>query len=155
MWSWNPNSPLFSKRHCWWMCLQICHHRNQETGNRIPILSNTLHIYEKWACVWYLLEVAPKGALMPNWTVCSCVRACVTLENLFTPHLVVRLSPRAEIWYVCVPSINDDVQILTFPWFNNNRNFQNSRFLYGDYFKFWKRLLLFPNRLHIDYQAGL
>ena len=50
---------------------------------------------------------------------------------LFTPYLVVELSPSAEIWCVYVTSINDGTQILTFLGIHNNRYFQNSRFLCG------------------------
>ena len=70
------------------------------------------------------------------------VRACVRTSRwkiLFTPYLVVELSPSAEIWCVYVTSINDGTQILTFLGIDNNRDFQNSRFFCGefDYFKSW------------------
>ena len=53
-------------------------------------------------------------------------------EILFTPYLVVELSSSAEIWCVYVTSINDGTQILAFPGINNNHDFRNSRFFYGD-----------------------
>ena len=77
-----------------------------------------------------------KGALTPNWDgVRTCVRACVRKsrwEKLFTPYLVVELSPGAEIWCVYVTSINNGNHILTFLGIDNNRNFQNSRFFCGN-----------------------
>jgi len=48
----------------------------------------------------------------------------------------VELSPTAENWRMHVTRINDDVQILTIPGNNDNRDFQNSRFFLGfDCFK--------------------
>ena len=72
-----------------------------------------------------------EGALTPNW---DDVRTYVRTSRwkiLFTPYLVVELSPSAEIWYVYVTSINDGTEILTFLGIHNNRDFQNSRFLSG------------------------
>ena len=66
---------------------------------------------------------------------CSYVRACVRAsrwKKMFTPYLVVELSPSAEIWCVYVTSINDGTQILTFLGIHNIRDFQNSRFFRGD-----------------------
>ena len=65
----------------------------------------------------------------------SCVRAYVRTSRrkiLFTPYLVVELSPNTEIWCVYVTSINDDTQILTFLVIDNNRDFQKSGFFYGN-----------------------
>ena len=56
----------------------------------------------------------------------ACVRACVRASRwkiLFTPYLVVELSPSAKIWCVYVTSISDGTQILTFLGINNNRDF--------------------------------
>ena len=61
------------------------------------------------------------------------VRTQVRWKILFPPYLVVELSPRAEIWCVSVTSINDGTQILTFLGIDNNRDFQNCRFLYGNW----------------------
>ena len=74
-----------------------------------------------------------KGALTPNWTVF--VRTCVRASRwkiLFTPYLVVQLSPSAKIRCVYVTSINGGTQILTFLKIHNNRDFQNSRFFCGN-----------------------
>ena len=63
------------------------------------------------------------------------VRACVHTSRwkiLFTPYLVIELSPSAEIWCAYVTSTNDGTQILTFLGIHNNRDFQNSRFFGGD-----------------------
>ena len=67
------------------------------------------------------------------------VRACVCAyvrrsrwKILFTPYLVVELSPSAEIWYVHVTGINDGTQIVTFLGIHNNRNFMNSGYLCGN-----------------------
>ena len=65
----------------------------------------------------------------------TCVRACgrtLRWKILFTPYLVVEVSPSAEIWCVYVTSINDGTQILTFLGIHNSRYFQNSRFLCGN-----------------------
>ena len=51
---------------------------------------------------------------------------------LFTPYLMVELSPSAKIWCVYVTSITDGTRILTFLGIHNNRDFLNSRFFYGD-----------------------
>ena len=63
------------------------------------------------------------------------VRAYVRTSRwkiLFTPYLVVVLSPSAEIRCVYVTSINDGTQILTFLGIHNNHDFLNSRFFSGD-----------------------
>ena len=63
----------------------------------------------------------------------TCVRTYVChVGKLFTPCLVVELSSCAENMCMHVTSINVVVQILTLPGINNNRDFQNSRFIYGD-----------------------
>ena len=70
---------------------------------------------------------------MPNWTVF--VRTYVRASRwkiLFTPYLVVELSPSAEIWCVYATRINDGTQFLTFLGINNNRYFQNSRSFCGN-----------------------
>ena len=81
-----------------------------------------------------------KVALTPNWTVFvrtyarTNVRTYVRASRwkiLFTPYLVVDLSPSAEIWYVDVTCFNDGTQILTFLGIHNNRDFLNSRFAVG------------------------
>ena len=51
---------------------------------------------------------------------------------LFTPYLVVELSPSAEIWRGYVTGIHDGTQILTFLGIHNNRDFQSSRFFSGN-----------------------
>ena len=61
----------------------------------------------------YLEILAPKEHLRLTG-LCSYVRTCVTLENIFTPYLVVELSPSAEIRCVYVTSIKDGTQTLTF-----------------------------------------
>ena len=71
--------------------------------------------------------IAPKEHLRLTG-LCSYVR----WKILITPYLVVELSPSAEIWCVYVTSINGGTQILTFLRIDKNRDFQNSRFLYGD-----------------------
>ena len=106
-----------------------------------------------------VLNYCYKGALTPSWDeVRTCVRAylrvygrtCVTLEKLFTPYLVVEQSPSAKIWCLHVTSINDGAQILAFPGFNNNRDFQNSIFQRGfDCFKFGMALIV--GYLQIDH----
>ena len=76
---------------------------------------------------------------------------------LFTPYLVVELSPSAEIWCVCVcmcvyvTSINDGTQILTFLGIHNNRDFLNSRFFCGNLIILNPELhwFLFPDRLQL------
>ena len=78
-----------------------------------------------------ILAVCSKGTLIPNW---DDVRTYVRMSHwtiLFTPYLVVELSPSAEIWCVYVTSINDGAQILTFLGIHNTRDFQNSRFSVG------------------------
>ena len=60
------------------------------------------------------------------------VRATSRWKILFTPYLVVELSPSAEILCVHVTSISDGTQILTFLGIDNNRYFQNSRFFCGN-----------------------
>ena len=86
-------------------------------------------------------QICSKGALTPNWTVFvrtyvrAYVRACVRTSRwkiLFTPHLVVQLSPCAEIRCVYATSINDGTQILTILGIHNNRDFLKSRFFCGN-----------------------
>ena len=63
----------------------------------------------------------------------------------------MQLSPRAEIWCMYVTSSNDGTQILAFPGINNNRDFPNSRFFYGDLIVLNSELqwFLFPDRSHL------
>ena len=84
----------------------------------------------------------------------TCARAYVRTSRwkiLFTPYLVVELSVKAEIWYMYVTSFNDGTQILTFPGSNNNHDFQNSRFFYGDLIvlNYEWHCFIFPDRLHL------
>ena len=72
------------------------------------------------------------------------VRACVRTSRwkiLFTPYLVVELSPSSEFWCVHVTSINDGTQILTFLGIHNDHDFLNSRFFCGN-------LIFFNPELH-------
>ena len=79
--------------------------------------------------------IAPKEHLRPTGMmfVRTCVRTYVRMSRwkIFTPYLVVGLSPCAEIWCVLVTSINDGIQILTFLGIHNNRDFLNFRFFVG------------------------
>ena len=70
----------------------------------------------------------------------ECVRACVRHAGKnTTPYLV---SPRAEILYVYIISINDGTRILTPPGINNNGDSGRHEFLRGiDWFKFWIALI--------------
>ena len=65
------------------------------------------------------------------------------LGQLFTPYLVVELSPSDEIWHVYVTSINDGTQILTFLGIDNNLNFQKSRFFCGNLIILYLRCIVF------------
>ena len=113
-------------------------------GNLI-ILNPELHWFSFWDR-WHLLHsfpescthsqvkrIAPKEHLHP--TGMMFVRAYVCTSRwkiLFTPYLVVELSPSAKIWCVYVTSISDGTQILTFLKIDNNHDFQNSRFFCGN-----------------------
>ena len=93
-------------------------------------------MYCEWCCTGLDQNNCSKGALTPNWDdvrtyVRTCVRTCVRTSRwkiLFTPYLVVELSPSAEIRCVYVTSINDGTQILIFLGIQHNRDFQKSRF---------------------------
>ena len=85
---------------------------------------------------------------------CSCVRTYVLTSRwkiLFTPYLVIELSPSAETWCVYVTSINDGTQILTFLEIHNNRDFLNTRFFCGYLIilNHELHLFLFSDRLHL------
>ena len=77
-----------------------------------------------------------KGTITPSCAVFvrAHVRLCVHTsrwKKLFTPFLVVELSPRAESWYMYVTSISDGSQILIFPGINNNHDLQNFDCFHG------------------------
>ena len=77
-------------------------------------------------------QIAPKEHLRP--TGMMFVRTYVRTSRwkiLFSPYLVVELSPSAEIRCGYVTSINDGTQILTFLGIHNYRDFQNSLFFCG------------------------
>ena len=73
----------------------------------------------------FSVGIAPKEHLRLTGLcsyVCTYVRA-PRWKISFTPYLVVELSPSAEIRCMCVTSINDGAQILTFLGIHNNRDF--------------------------------
>ena len=80
-------------------------------------------------------HLRPTGMMFVRTYVRTYVRTCVRTSRwkiLFTPYLVVELSPSAKIWCVYVTSINDGTQILTFLGIHNNHDFLNSRFSCGN-----------------------
>ena len=101
-----------------------------------------LFLWVSWRTFSFFANTAilPQRSTYAQLGWCSYVRAyvrtCVRTSRwkiLFTPYLVVELSPSAENWCVYVTSINDGTQTLTFLGIDNIRDFQNSRIFCGNY----------------------